>query len=95
MALVHSNQFLRCKENSKRRRFKMVQLAKEFYLHEPDYTYKDNAELVLATNKCIDYLNWTIPSDQRISKRHTGCNGCGRINMEQVDLRQKVMHYLV
>lgn len=47
---------------------KMVELAKEFGLHEPDYTYKDNAGFVLATNKCIDYLNWTTAADQRIPR---------------------------
>ena len=54
------------KKIQKEEDLKMVQLAKEFGLHEPDYTYKNNAEFVLATNKCIDYLNWTTASDQRI-----------------------------
>ena len=56
------------KKIQKEEDLKMVQLAKEFGLHEPDYTYKDNAGFVLATNKCIDYLNWTTASDQRIPR---------------------------
>ena len=56
------------KKIQKEEDLKMVQLAKEFGLHEPDYTYKNNAEFVLATNKCIDYLNWTTASDQRIPR---------------------------
>ena len=56
------------KKIQKEEDLKMVQLAKEFGLHEPDYTYKNSAEFVLATNKCIDYLNWTTASDQRIPR---------------------------
>ena len=47
---------------------KMVELAKEFGLHEPDFTFKNNAEFVTSMNKCIDYLNWTTASDQRIPR---------------------------
>ena len=47
---------------------KMVALAKEFGLHEPDFTFKNNKEFVLSMNKCIDYLNWTTASDQRIPR---------------------------
>lgn len=56
------------KKIQKEEDLKMVQLAKEFGLHEPEYTYKNSAEFVLATNKCIDYLNWTTASDQRIPR---------------------------
>ena len=47
---------------------KMVALAKEFGLHEPDFTFKNNKEFVMSMNKCIDYLNWTTASDQRIPR---------------------------
>ena len=47
---------------------KMVALAKEFGLHEPEFTFKNNKEFVLSMNKCIDYLNWTTASDQRIPR---------------------------
>ena len=47
---------------------KMVELAKEFGLHEPDFTFQNNAEFVTSMNKCIDYLNWTTASDQRIPR---------------------------
>ena len=47
---------------------KMVELAKEFGLHEPDFTFKNNAEFVTSMNKCIDYLNWTTASDPRIPR---------------------------
>ena len=74
----------------------MVQLAKEFGLHEPDYTYKDNAGFVSATNKCIDYPNWTTASDQRIPRDILVAMAVVESKlMEQVDLQQKAMHYLV
>ena len=41
---------------------KMVALAKEFGLHEPEFSFKNNKEFVLSMNKCIDYLNWTTAS---------------------------------
>ena len=47
---------------------KMVQLAKEFGLHEPDFVFTNNAEFVTSMNKCIDYLNWTTASDQRVPR---------------------------
>ena len=47
---------------------KMVELAKEFGLHEPDFEFTNNEEFVTAMNKCIDYLNWTTASDRRIPR---------------------------
>ena len=47
---------------------KMVELAKEFGLHEPDFVFTNNAEFVTSMNKCIDYLNWTTASDQRVPR---------------------------
>ena len=47
---------------------KMVALAKEFGLHEPEFSFKNNKEFILSMNKCIDYLNWTTASDQRIPR---------------------------
>ena len=47
---------------------KMVALAKEFGLHEPDFTYTDSKGFVQSMNKCIDYLNWTTASDRRIAR---------------------------
>lgn len=47
---------------------KMVELAKEFGLHEPDFVYTDSKGFVQSMNKCIDYLNWTTASDRRIAR---------------------------
>lgn len=47
---------------------KMVALAKEFGLHEPDFVFTDNKGFVESMNRCIDYLNWTTASDQRIAR---------------------------
>ncbi len=47
---------------------KMVELAKEFGLHEPDFSFTDGKGFVSSMNKCIDYLNWTTASDQRIPR---------------------------
>ena len=47
---------------------KMVALAKEFGLHEPDFVFTDNKGFVESMNRCIDYLNWTTASDRRIAR---------------------------
>jgi len=47
---------------------KMVALAKEFGLHEPDFVFTDSKGFVQSMNKCIDYLNWTTASDRRIAR---------------------------
>ena len=33
-----------------------------------EFSFKNNKEFVLSMNKCIDYLNWTTASDQRIPR---------------------------
>ena len=52
------------KEEDKR----MVEMAKNFGLHEPEFKYDGPKTFVKSMNKCIDYLNWTLPVDQRIPR---------------------------
>jgi uncharacterized FlgJ-related protein len=52
------------KEEDKR----MVEMAKQFGLHEPEFKYNGPKTFVQAMNKCIDYINWTLPLDQRIPR---------------------------
>jgi len=52
------------KEEDKR----MVDIAKNFGLHEPEFKFNGPKTFVQAMNKCIDYLNWTLPLDQRIPR---------------------------
>lgn len=47
---------------------RMVEMAKEFGLHEPDFKFDGPKTFVKAMNQCIDYLNWTLPTDQRIPR---------------------------
>lgn len=47
---------------------RMVEMAKNFGLHEPEFKYDGPKTFVKAMNKCIDYLNWTLPIDQRIPR---------------------------
>ena len=46
----------------------MVEMAKSFGLHEPEFKFDGPKTFVVAMNKCIDYLNWTLPTDQRIPR---------------------------
>jgi len=46
----------------------MVEMAKSFGLHEPEFNFDGPKTFVVAMNKCIDYLNWTLPTDQRIHR---------------------------
>ena len=52
------------KEEDKR----MVDMAKNFGLHEPEFKYDGPKTFVQAMNRCIDYINWTLPLDQRIPR---------------------------
>jgi len=52
------------KEEDKR----MVEMAKNFGLHEPEFVFNGPKTFVKAMNKCIDYINWTLPIDQRIPR---------------------------
>ena len=47
---------------------RMVEMAKSFGLHEPEFNFDGPKTFVVAMNKCIDYLNWTLPKDQRIHR---------------------------
>lgn len=47
---------------------RMVEMAKSFGLHEPEFDFDGPKTFVVAMNKCIDYLNWTLPTDQRIHR---------------------------
>jgi hypothetical protein len=47
---------------------RMVEMAKSFGLHEPEFKFDGPKTFVKAMNKCIDYLNWTLPTDQRIPR---------------------------
>lgn len=47
---------------------RMVEMAKNFGLHEPEFKYDGPKTFVKSMNKCIDYLNWTLPVDQRIPR---------------------------
>ena len=47
---------------------RMVEMAKSFGLHEPEFKFDGPKTFVVAMNKCIDYLNWTLPTDQRIPR---------------------------
>jgi hypothetical protein len=47
---------------------RMVEMAKEFGLHEPEFKFDGPKTFVKAMNQCIDYLNWTLPTDQRIPR---------------------------
>ena len=47
---------------------RMVEMAKSFGLHEPEFNFDGPKTFVVAMNKCIDYLNWTLPTDQRIHR---------------------------
>lgn len=52
------------KEEDKR----MVEMAKNFGLHEPDFKYDGPKTFVQAMNRCIDYINWTLPLEQRVPR---------------------------
>ena len=52
------------KEEDKR----MVDMAKNFGLHEPEFKYNGPKTFVQAMNRCIDYINWTLPLDQRVPR---------------------------
>jgi len=45
---------------------KMVTMAREFGLHEPEFIYNDNESFIDAVERCILYLNWTLPLEKRI-----------------------------
>jgi len=47
---------------------RMVEMAKNFGLHEPEFKYDGPKTFVKSMNQCIDYLNWTLPVDQRIPR---------------------------
>lgn len=47
---------------------RMVEMAKSFGLHEPEFNFDGPKSFVVAMNKCIDYINWTLPVDQRIHR---------------------------
>ena len=47
---------------------RMVEMAKQFGLHEPEFTFDGPKTFIKAMNKCIDYLNWTVPIDERIPR---------------------------
>ena len=73
----------------------MVVSAKEFRLHEPDFTFKNNKEFVMSMNKCIDYLNWTTASDQRIPRDIIVAMAIVESAYGTSRFAQKVTHYLV
>lgn len=52
------------KEEDKR----MVEMAKNFGLHEPEFKYDGPKTFVQAMNRCIDYINWTLPLEQRVPR---------------------------
>lgn len=52
------------KEEDKR----MVEMAKNFGLHEPEFKYNGPKTFVQAMNRCIDYINWTLPLEQRVPR---------------------------
>ena len=43
-------------------------MAKSFGLHEPEFKFDGPKTFVKAMNNCIDYINWTLPTDQRIPR---------------------------
>ena len=47
---------------------RMVEMAKSFGLHEPEFTFDGPKTFIDAMNKCIDYINWTLPTEQRIPR---------------------------
>ena len=47
---------------------RMVEMAKQFGLHEPEFKYDGPKTFVQAMNRCIDYINWTLPLDRRIPR---------------------------
>src|SRR6056300_1371116 len=47
---------------------RMVEMAKNFGLHAPEFKYDGPKTFVTSMNQCIDYLNWTLPVDQRIPR---------------------------
>ena len=47
---------------------RMVEMAKSFGLHEPEFKFDGPKTFVKAMNNCIDYINWTLPLDQRIPR---------------------------
>jgi len=47
---------------------RMVEMAKSFGLHEPEFDFDGPKTFVVAMNRCIDYINWTLPTDQRIPR---------------------------
>ena len=47
---------------------RMVEMAKSFGLHEPEFKFDGPKTFVKAMNNCIDYINWTLPLDRRIPR---------------------------
>jgi hypothetical protein len=47
---------------------RMVEMAKSFGLHEPEFKFDGPKTYIKAMNTCIDYINWTLPLDQRIPR---------------------------
>ena len=39
---------------------------KDLDLREPEFTYNNDIQFVRAMHKCIDYINFTTPKDQRV-----------------------------
>ena len=53
----------------------MVEMAKSFGLHEPEFNFDGSKTFVKAMNKCIDYPNWTLPNRSKNYQRHISSNG--------------------
>ena len=59
------NKWSKAKVNAELEHFYLEKI-KDLDLREPEFTYNDDIQFVRAMHKCIDYINFTTPKDQRV-----------------------------
>jgi flagellum-specific peptidoglycan hydrolase FlgJ len=47
---------------------RMVEMAKQFGLHEAEFKFDGPKTFIKAMHKCIDYLDWTLPIEERVPR---------------------------
>ena len=43
-----------------------MQKIEEMGLQEPEFTYSNDIQFIRAMHKCINYINFSLPKDQRV-----------------------------
>jgi len=47
---------------------RMIEMAKQFGLHEAEFKFDGPKTFIKAMHKCIDYLDWTLPIEERVPR---------------------------